>query len=195
VAVWEPAVKHESDQEPQRGFGGRVYFYDRESKKPIKINGNVVVYAFDEENRQPEDSAPTRSYLFDKNDVKKLYAKSKLGPSYNFWVPCDSEGPDGNAKKVSLIVRYIPDVGSSVVSSQAVVYLPGKFNQTQPELIAKTNNNDHPKADRAIQQVAHWKQNDRQVNTNNDSKPSQPSEYPVESNGNRPSIMKISTIR
>jgi hypothetical protein len=159
VAVWEPAVKHEAGQEPQRGFGGRVYFYDQESKKPIKINGNVVVYAFDEENRQPEDNIPTRSYLFDKNDVKKLYAKSKLGASYNFWVPWDSEGPEGDAKKVSLIVRYIPEVGSSVVSSQAVVYLPGKLSQTQPptELMANNKENNSREIQGGdIQQVAHW---------------------------------------
>ncbi|MDR0705376.1 MAG: hypothetical protein LBF88_10365 [Planctomycetaceae bacterium] len=202
VAVWEPAVKHESGQEPQRGFGGRVYFYDQEAKKPIKINGNVVVYAFDEENRNPDDNAPTRSYLFDKDDVKKIYSKSKLGPSYNCWVPWDSEGPDGNAKKVSLIVRYIPEVGSSVVSSQAVVYLPGKLNQmqTQTELMAKTGNNEfsNPKTNGTIQQVAHWNQNqrDRPMNViNNDSKRSQPTEFPVESNDNRPPTMKISTIR
>jgi hypothetical protein len=197
VAVWEPAVKHETDQEPQRGFGGRVYFYDQESKKPIKIKGNVVVYAFDEETRQPDDNAPTRSYLFDKSDVKKLYSKSKLGPSYNFWVPWDSEGPDGNAKKVSLIVRYIPEVGSSVVSSQAVVYLPGKFDQTgQTELMAKTDWNIQKTQEGTIQQVAHWSQNDpNDLKPNENSKRVPPTEYPIESNNNRPSTMKISTIR
>jgi hypothetical protein len=201
VAVWEPAVKHETGQEPQRGFGGRVYFYDQEAKKPIKINGNVVVYAFDEENRQPDNNAPTRSYLFDKNDVKKIYSKSKLGPSYNFWVPWDSEGPDGNAQKVSLIVRYIPEVGSSVVSSQAVVYLPGKLHPTpttQTELIAKNNNNNNNEFRNSgtggtIQQVAHWNQTERPMN--GDSKHPQLTEYPLESNNNRPPTMKISTIR
>ncbi|MDR2441211.1 MAG: hypothetical protein LBE12_17760 [Planctomycetaceae bacterium] len=196
VAVWEPAVKHETGLEPKRGFGGRVYFYDQESKKSIKIKGNVVVYAFDEENRKPDDNIPTRSYLFDKNDISKLYSKSKLGPSYNFWIPWDSEGPDGKAKKVSLIVRYIPEVGSSVVSSQAAVYLPGKFEQT--EFMAK-NNQENPKdqektKEGTIQQVAHWNQNDQQK-TNTNSERSQPAEHPLESNTNRPPTMKISTIR
>ncbi|MDR2114961.1 MAG: hypothetical protein LBP87_01120 [Planctomycetaceae bacterium] len=195
VAVWEPAVKHEADSVPQRGFGGRVYFYDQESKKPIKIKGNVVVYAFDEENRKPDDNAPTRSYLFDKNDVKKLYSKSKLGPSYNFWIPWDAEGPDGKAQKVSLIVRYIPEVGSSVVSSQAAVYLPGKRNQT--EFMAKTNNENRktqeaPK-EGTIQQVAHWNPNDPKPNQF--PPPSHPTEHLVESNNNRPPTIKISTIR
>ncbi|MDR2754929.1 MAG: hypothetical protein LBC20_04420 [Planctomycetaceae bacterium] len=198
VAVWEPAVKHETGLEPQRGFGGRVYFYDQESKKPIKINGNIVVYAFDEENRKPDDNAPTRSYLFDKDDIKKLYSKSKLGPSYNFWIPWDSEGADGKTKKVSLIVRYIPEVGSSVVSSQAAVYLPGKLEQT--EFMAKNNwENRKIQGDTQegiIQQVAHWSPNDPKTSANNtDSKHSQPVEHLVESNNNRTPTMKISTIR
>jgi hypothetical protein len=222
VAVWEPAVKHETGQEPQRGFGGRVYFYDQESKKPIKINGNVVVYAFNEENRTPDDNAPTRSYLFDKSDVRKLYSKSKLGASYNFWVPWDSAGADGSAQKVSLIVRYIPEVGSSVVSSQAVVYLPGKPN-SQTELMASNGgssgnnmsggnntsnvNNMNSVNSRniregaaaegakegVIQQVVHWDVSG--ASSVGDSKRSQPAEFTVESNNNRPPAMKISTIK
>ena len=132
VAVWEPAVKHSAGGEKaERGFGGRVFFYDQSMKKPVKVKGNVVVYAFDEEGRRADDNQPSRSYVFEAQDVKKLYSKSKLGPSYNFWVPWDSDGPDGNVKKVSLIVRYVPAVGSSVVSSQALVYLPGKVGQSE----------------------------------------------------------------
>ena len=132
VAVWEPAVKHSADKDaPERGFGGRVFFYDQSMKKPVKVKGNVVVYAFDEEGRREDDNEPSRSYIFEEKDVKKLYSKSKLGPAYSFWVPWDAEGPNGDVKKVSLIVRYVPAVGSSVVSSQALVYLPGKSGQTE----------------------------------------------------------------
>jgi len=187
VAVWEPAVKHEAGLEPKRGFGGRVYFYDQESKKPIKIKGNVVVYAFDEDGRKADDNMPTRSYLFDKSDVKKLYSKSKLGPSYNFWIPWDSEGPDGHAKKISLIVRYVPEVGSSVVSSQAVVYLPGKFGQT--EIMAKADWDTQNTYEGTIQQVAHWQE------TSNAKQHAKPEECLLESNDNRPLTMKTSTIR
>ena len=33
---------------PQRGFGGRIMFYESEDKKPILVDGQLVVYAFDE---------------------------------------------------------------------------------------------------------------------------------------------------
>lgn len=180
VAAWEPAVRHDGEKTPERGFAGRVYFYDQDARKPVKAKGNVVVYAFDEEDRKPGDNAPTRSYFFAKNDVKKLYSKSKLGHSYNFWVPWDTEGPEGNVKKVSLIVRYLPDVGSSVVSSQAAVYLPGKSGQT--ELAAKTEWDRITHFEGTIQEVAGLK-NGPPIKENL-----------IEGNDDRPLRMQTATI-
>ena len=134
VAAWEPAVSN-GDQ-PMRGFGGRVYFYDQEKNRPVKVDGTVVVYAFDEDGRSPRDTKPNEGFVFDARTLnsKGVYVKSKLGHSYNLWIPWDAAGPEGQAKKISLIVRYIPKEGkgSSVVSSQATAYLPGKKS---PELM------------------------------------------------------------
>lgn len=190
VAAWDPAVRHAGDETPQRGFGGRVYFYDSEAKKPIKIKGNIVVYAFDEENRKPDDNAPTRSYYFAKDDVKKLYSKSKLGHSYNLWVPWDAEGPDGKVKKVSLIVRYVPDSGASVVSSQAIVYLPGKANQDSM-LAQKEWQQQHEDVEKAIRQVSYLTESEIRKNVANLPKPE---ERLIESNENRPIAMQTATI-
>ncbi|MDR1484054.1 MAG: hypothetical protein LBT09_04435 [Planctomycetaceae bacterium] len=137
-ALWNPAVQ--TGEQPQRGFGGRVYFYDSEERRSIKVDGTIAVYAFDETNRKPNDNEPTRVYTFAKEDVKKSYAKSKLGHSYNLWIPWDTEGPDGESKKVSLIVRYIPDKGSSVISQQVTAYLAG--NNTANQALAKNEQDD-----------------------------------------------------
>jgi hypothetical protein len=133
VAAWEPAVS--SGEKPMRGFGGRVYFYDQDLTRPVKADGTVVVYAFDEEGRSPWDSKPTEGFVFDEKTLnsKGIYKKSKIGHSYNLWIPWDAAGPEGQAKKISLIVRYIPKQGASVVSSQATAYLPGRHT---PELLA-----------------------------------------------------------
>jgi len=126
VAAWEPAVSN--GENPMRGFGGRVYLYDQEMSRPVKAKGMLVVYIFDEEGRLPGDEKPNEGLVFDDKtlDSKGIYKKSKMGHSYNLWVPVDAAGPDGPAKKVSLIVRYIPEKGSSVVSSQATAHLPGR---------------------------------------------------------------------
>ncbi len=199
LAVWEPAVKHEAGGEKaQRGFGGRVYFHDQDAKRPIKVDGNVVVYAFDEEGRQVGDNVPTRTYFFERDDVKKLYSKSKLGHSYNFWIPWDADGPDGQARKVSLIVRYVPKVGSSVVSSQAVAYLPGKRGQS--EMTAQVEWERRNKLDATVRQVANRGSDGRFVDGMRHAdgtikeKGLSTEERLIETNDSRPTAMQTATI-
>ena len=149
VAAWEPAVSN--GEKPMRGFGGRVYFYDQDQTRPIKVDGTVVVYLFDEDGRTADDNKPDEGIVFDAKTLnsKGVYTKSKLGHSYNLWVPLDAAGPEGPAKKVSLIVRYIPKQGASRVSSQSVVHLPGRRSETfvaQTDRAAPTNRYDSDSA-------------------------------------------------
>lgn len=186
VAAWEPAVKHNGDQPAERGFGGRVYFYDAGEHKPVKVKGSVVVYAYDEEGRSVEDNVPTRSFVFDQQDLKRNYSKSKLGHSYNFWIPWDNAGPNGKASKVSLIVRYIPQQGSSVVSSQQALYLPGRVNQDEMSAKAEWEQyqNGGLAAPKGIQQVG-WR---------SPVGGAKAEERLIEGNDNRPQTMQTSTI-
>lgn len=134
VAVWDQAVKTEGNK-VQRGFAGRVYFYPSNNRKPVKCDGDVVVYAFDETNRAVGDNRPTRSYVFSHADLQKhCYSKSSLGHSYSVWIPWDSAGPEGEAREISIIVKSVPETGSSVVSSQAKVHLPGKMSEQKTML-------------------------------------------------------------
>ncbi|MGL4595649.1 MAG: hypothetical protein ACRCUY_13070, partial [Thermoguttaceae bacterium] len=145
--------------------------------------GAVAVYAFDEDDRKSGDNSPTRTYYFEESDLKKLYSKSKLGPSYNFWIPWDADGPEGKAKKVSLIVRYVPKVGSSVVSSQTAAYIPG--NRSQNQMLAKMEW-EETNAEGTIQQVAFKREEDRK---------SVHEECLIESNEQRQSTMQTATIQ
>ncbi|MGL4944072.1 MAG: hypothetical protein ACRC46_12880 [Thermoguttaceae bacterium] len=131
VAVWDQAVKT-GGEAPQRGFAGRVYLYPGNTNKPVKCDGYLVVYAFDETDRAVGDNAPTRSYVFSPEDLKKhCYSKSSIGHSYNLWIPWDSAGPEGKSREVSLIVKHEPETGSTIVSSQTKVYLMGGPRDSQ----------------------------------------------------------------
>ena len=145
IAVWEPAVSN--GENPERGFGGKVYFYDSELNRPVKIKGTVVVYAFDEEGRSPWDAKPDEGYVFDNKTLnsKGVYAKSKLGHSYNLWVPIDEANPESPSRKISLIVRYIPEKGSPPPPSpQATVHLPGRRDQELSVAQIEVNEWDGP---------------------------------------------------
>ncbi len=123
VAVWTDAVLHQGGKPATRGFGGRLMFYGAEENAPIKVEGTLIVYAFDEADRSPTDVKPDRKYVFPPSQFAQHYSKSKLGHSYSVWIPWDEVG--GPRKEISLIARFIPKQGAAIVSAQARQILPG----------------------------------------------------------------------
>lgn len=124
VASWHDAVRYRAGEPAQRGFGGRLMFYPEGGKEPIKVDGTLVVYAFDETQRGADNSVPDRKYVFSSDTFPKHYSKSELGHSYSFWLPWDQVG--GSQTDISLIARFTPDVGGMVVAKQSRHLLPGK---------------------------------------------------------------------
>lgn len=155
VAVWTDAVLHQAGKPATRGFGGRLMFYGPDESTPIKVDGTLVVYAFDEEGRSPTDVKPDRKYVFSPEQFARHYSKSKLGHSYSVWVPWDEVG--GPRKEISLIARFIPkNGGAAVVSAQARQNLPGL-----PTTEAPTYSADQPSTSPSAQPAA--KTNPRQT--------------------------------
>jgi len=140
IAAWQPAVSN--GENPERGFGGRVYFYDAEQNRPIKVKGTVIVYTFDEDGRDKWDAKPNEGYVFNSKTLnsKGVYSKTKMGHSYCLWIPIEQARPENPARKISLIVRYAPDNGSTVMSSQTTSLLPGRYDQEQ--FISKVDLNE-----------------------------------------------------
>lgn len=126
VAVWTDGTYQPPGRLPIRGFGGRLMFYGPRSDKPVKVDGGLVIYAFDENEpgRDPSELKPTRKYVFTRQQLAKRYSKSKLGHAYSVWIPWDEVG--GLQKEISLIARLVPADGPTVLGRQAKVILPGK---------------------------------------------------------------------
>ncbi len=123
VSTWADTVLSQPGQKPQRGFGGRLMFYDKDGKAPILVDGQLVVYAFDEAGRDPTDNKPTRRYVFPADQVPLHMSKSALGASYSFWLPWDDVG--GPKTEVSLVCRFEPKAGGVVTGEQTREVLPG----------------------------------------------------------------------
>jgi hypothetical protein len=123
VGTWADTVLTQPGQKAQRGFGGRILFYDQEGKKPILVDGQLVVYAFDEAGRDPTDNKPTRRYVFPADQMPAHMSKGELGASYSFWLPWDEAG--GPRTEICLICRFEPKGGAVVTSEQTRHLLPG----------------------------------------------------------------------
>jgi hypothetical protein len=124
VSSWTDTVLYSQGQKSQRGFGGRLSFFGRDSEDPVRVDGQLVVYAYDESKGDPRNVQPTRRYIFPREQFSRLQSDSALGPSYSVWLPWDDDlaGPQ---KSISLIARFEPHGGPLLVGEQTRHLLPG----------------------------------------------------------------------
>ncbi|MCA9237309.1 MAG: hypothetical protein KDA44_17665 [Planctomycetales bacterium] len=123
VATWVDTTMHTPGEKPLRGFGGRLVFFGPEGQESVRVDGELVVYAFDETNRAPHETQPTRRYIFPVDQFVLHESPSRFGPSYSVWLPWDAIG--GDQKKISLIARFEPQGGAMIVGEQTAHLLPG----------------------------------------------------------------------
>lgn len=150
VACWSDTVLHQ-DGRAVRGFGGRLIFFKRADGDPIKVDGTLVVYAFDESNRDPSNPKPDRKYVFTREQLAEHHSKTKAGHSYSFWIPWDTAG--GEQKEISLICRFTPKRGPVIVGEQTRQLLPGTVPLVKAEV--KNEKMFQLNTSSGIQQVAY----------------------------------------
>ena len=124
VTTWTDTVLHRPGESSKRGFGGRILFFNRESEIPVPVEGQLVVYAYDESQGDPSTARPTRRYIFPAEQFGKHHSECSLGSSYSVWIPWDEVG--GPLKNVSLIARFEPLGGPLIVGEQTSHLLPGQ---------------------------------------------------------------------
>lgn len=147
LAIWTDAVHHKQGEPAQRGFGGRVVFYDDNEKDPIEVEGTLTVYAFADEDGS-QSKQPERKFIFEAEQLKKHYSRCSLGHSYSVWLPWDTVG--GPNRQISLITRFEGSQGGTVISEPARKLLPGvemqKLTANSEEALAQPDSpgNVHP---------------------------------------------------
>ena len=123
LAIWTDTVLRQPNQPGVRGFGGRIFFYDKEQNDPIEVDGKLVVFVFDADDHNPENQKPLRKYVIDADDFARHMSKTSIGPAYSVWLPWgDVKGP---TKKLSIIARYEGRHGGTTLSDPTMKLLPG----------------------------------------------------------------------
>ncbi len=123
LAIWTDTVLHQPNQPGVRGFGGRIYFYDKDDKEPVEVDGSLAVYVFDAEDTSPTDQKPLRKYMFTPAQFEAHMSKSSIGPSYSIWLPWgEMSGPQ---RRLSLIARFEGRGGGTTISDPTIKMLPG----------------------------------------------------------------------
>ncbi|MHB8897261.1 MAG: hypothetical protein ACYC6Y_00790 [Thermoguttaceae bacterium] len=155
VDVWTDDVLHQTGQVSKRGFGGRLMFYNRQSESPIKVEGSLTVYLFDDHCEDPLREEPLHKFVFPADTLEKHYSKSELGHSYSFWLPVDDVG--GVERRLTMIARFQPKVGGRIMGQPSTHVLPGRpADENASPLVQRFQARQYEKkADGQIQQVAY----------------------------------------
>ncbi len=150
IPVWSDTVLHQAGKPGTRGFGGRVLFYGENKEKSIRVDGTLIVYAWDD-TAEVANRKADRKYVFRADKLQDHYSNSKIGHSYNFWIPWDAAG--GEQERVSLIIRFIGTNGAEVNSEPTSVILPGPIKKPESMLAKKGRNNPSSRSTGAARKV------------------------------------------
>ncbi len=123
IAVWSDTIYQQPGKPPTRGFGGRLYFYDKQGQA-VPVNGQLTIYTYDDTGYDLTADRPTRKYVFTKEQLTRYYGESELGASYNVWVPWDNVG--GEEKHINLFPVFTDESGKVVRGVFTESRLPGR---------------------------------------------------------------------
>jgi hypothetical protein len=129
ATIWVPDVMTLPNGESNRGFGGRFFFYDQ-MNSAIPVEGQLVVYAYDDTNKLETTRTPTRKYVFTPEQFTTHFSESRLGASYSIWISWDAVG--GEEQSISLMPVFTTTSGHVVMGQQALNVLPGKKTKEVP---------------------------------------------------------------
>lgn len=151
LAVWSDSVLHQKGLPGVRGFGGRVYFYQKDNTDPIEVDGSLAVYVFDADDTSPATQQPLRKFVFTPDQFASHMSKTSIGPSYSVWLPWSEVG--GPQMRLSLIARFEGRDGGSTVSDPTIKLLPGI---SKDDALAKSKGKKSTsKSDSAVQQASY----------------------------------------
>jgi hypothetical protein len=128
AALWSPAMLSQPGKPATRGFGGRLYFYDG-ANKPISVEGQLVVYAYDEAKKKANSKSPDARFAFTPEQFTGHYSPTDLGASYSVWIPWDPVG--GPQVEISLLPVFTATGGQLVVGEASKNILPGTVTPSE----------------------------------------------------------------
>src|SRR5688572_3315097 len=118
AVIWSPGMLNSPGRKPTRGFGGRIYFYDGQNK-PVPVEGQLVVYGYNDSKVGGESKTPDRKFAFTPEQFTAHFAPTELGASYSVWIPWDEVG--NPQIDVSLVPIFTAASGQLVVGQASKV--------------------------------------------------------------------------
>uniref|UniRef100_A0A7C2NXD1 Lipoprotein n=1 Tax=Schlesneria paludicola TaxID=360056 RepID=A0A7C2NXD1_9PLAN len=124
TCLWEPSEGRDPDGLPCRGFAGQILFLGNKGGTPVKVDGSVMVYVFDDQGTPEEQTRPIHQFSFDAAAWSQHLRVGTLGPAYHVFIPYTRKGT--YEASCSLRVKLTPTEGSPIYSDPSTIPLRGK---------------------------------------------------------------------
>jgi hypothetical protein len=136
TCLWEPSEGRDPSGAPCRGFAGQILFLGNKGGMPVKVDGSVMVYVFDDQGASEEQAAPIHQYSFDFGAWNRHLRVGTLGPTYHVFIPYTRTGV--HEAVCSLRLKLTNKDGSVIYSDPSEIPLQGKKRNAVPaaEVIA-----------------------------------------------------------
>lgn len=130
VCLWEPGEGVGLDGLPTRGFAGQLLFFKPGSDVPVRVDGDVRIYVFDDQGTMAEQSRPLHEFDFPSAVWQAFAHDTNLGPAYQIFVPYTRKGH--NFADCAIRVRFTAKDQLPVYSKMANVALSGRRTVKDP---------------------------------------------------------------
>jgi hypothetical protein len=151
VVLWSEGVLRQANLPVSQGFAAKVYLFGPDATEATTSQGKFKVYAYDDTNAANRDkpgAKPDRTWEVDLADLKELMKKDAIGWSYSLWLPFSP--PADSERRCSLILCFVPDKGSPVISDSTLVTLPA-VRSARPGATTKLASATSPKKNATAQ--------------------------------------------
>jgi hypothetical protein len=140
ICLWEQAEGTGLDGLPCRGFAGQLLFFAQGRTPPVRIDGNVRIYVFDDQGTPEEQEYPIHQFDFDAKAFQAFLTNTNIGAAYQLFIPYTRKG--GHRATCSLRVRLTPEHGAPVYSKMARVELAGTTSRKSDQPIGQNSSHN-----------------------------------------------------
>jgi hypothetical protein len=124
TCLWEPSAGHDPNGVSCRGFAGQILFLGNKGGMPVKIDGDVMVYVFDDQGTPDEQAVPVHQFHFDAGAWNRHLRVGSLGPTYHVFIPYTRSGR--HEAICSLRLKLTNPDGSTLYSDHSEIPLETK---------------------------------------------------------------------
>jgi hypothetical protein len=159
VTLWESSSGSDMEGMPTRGFAGQIMFFNHEDS-PVKVDGRVVIYEYDQYDEADEDPQPIHSFSFEPDAWNVHCSEGTLGHTYSVFIPYMKKHKDNvtcglrvefycaDGRMVSSDITSVMLVGKRSASTAALGRTPVISNRIAAKPVSSTGPVFEPPSDR-----------------------------------------------